>query len=189
MLAALGEAWEDVPVRKKDGSFAALQDEGPGVLAFGSVPLLEDGDLKLVQGPVITSYLARKHGRVDPTDVSLAARADAVNLGAEDLRIQYFRLFGGEDAPRRQADFVTGRWSERWLPRLEGLLELEGTGWFVGDDWTHADIGIFDALDATLEWVEGATLDGAPNLAAFMDRVRALPGVGDYFASDRRVYA
>jgi glutathione S-transferase len=107
-------------------------------------------------------------------------------LGAEDLRSIYLGFWGPGDAARRAA-FVAGPWRERWRPAFEGLLELGGdTGHFVGGRITHADIAVYDALDAVLQWVEGATLDGCPRLQAFMAAIAARPRIAAYLASERR---
>ena len=52
LLNELEQDYEDVHV-VKDGDFQSLKREGPGTLYFGSVPMLQDGDFKLVQGPAI----------------------------------------------------------------------------------------------------------------------------------------
>ena len=147
--------YQDVHVAGR--SFASLQDEGASKLWFGSIPLLEDGDFRLVQGSAIMGYLGRKHG-LAPTDAQGIARADAMTLGAEDLRSTYLGLWGPDGAQKQRA-FVQGRWTNRWLPRLEELLHLNGdTGFFVGDNLSYADIAMWDALDAILTWVPATTL-------------------------------
>lgn len=183
LLNELEEPYEDVHVAKGD-EFRALQDRGPSVLPFGSIPLLEDGDFRLVQGPVILGYLARKHDML-PDDLKTQARADAIALGAEDLRMQYFQLFGPE-AEAKQRSFLEGRWSQRWLPRLDELLETEGSGFFVGKRISHGDIAMWDALDAMTTWVEGATLEEHAHLKKFYEHIKARPPIAKYLASDRR---
>lgn len=178
-LHALGQPFEDVRVRREQ--FMEMKQQGPRLLAFGSLPLLEDGDFRLVQGPVILGYLARKHGVV-PSDLQAAARADAITLGAEDLRSKFFSLLG-EGAEERQRAFLDGDWKTRWLPSLEGLLDCNGsTGFFVGDHLTHADIAVWDALDGVLTRIPGAALDGCSGLQRFRDRIQALPGLSSYLA-------
>lgn len=41
LLSELAVRWEDVYVSRSDGTFAALQAEGPSKLAFESIPMLE----------------------------------------------------------------------------------------------------------------------------------------------------
>jgi glutathione S-transferase len=181
LLNELGQEYQDVHVEHGPG-LAALRAQG--VLPFGSVPVLEEGDFRLAQAPVILSYLARKHG-IAPSDPQAAALADSIAWGAEDLRTHYFKLFGEEGA-QRQAEFVRGPWRERWLPAFTALLERNGGGTFVGPAVTHADLAVWDALDACLQWVEGARLDGFPRLAAFQDAIAARPRIAAYLRSDRR---
>src|ERR1700743_3327998 len=121
-LHALGQPFENVPVTRD--RLAELKKEGPQLLAFGSLPLLEDGDFRLVQGPVIMSYLAHRHG-LTPENLQQAAQASVITLGAEDLRSKYFSLFG-EGSEAKQAAFLAGDWKIRWLPSFEGLLKLNG---------------------------------------------------------------
>jgi len=183
LLRAMDVPYEEVHVA--GASFKALQAEGPASLTFGSVPMIEDEGLRLCQGPVILGYLARKHGFA-PESLVDAARADEIALGAEDLRIRYFTLFG-EGAAEKQAAFVSGPWKSRWLPAFEGLLELaDSDAHFVGGALTHADAAVWDALDAITTWIEGADLTDAPRLARFFDAFRARPLVAGYLSSDQR---
>jgi len=180
LLNEIGAEYEDVPIAHAD----LATTKG---LYFGSVPMLEDGSFHLCQGPIIVSYLARKHG-LAPTDLQLAAKADAIALGAEDLRIEYFRMFG-DRAAEKQAKFVDGNWTKRWLPSLAKLLEEGGGEYFFGKTPNHADIAVFDAIDATVTWVEGAKakLAAVPSMQSFYDRVAARPKIAAYLASNRRV--
>ena len=171
--------FEDVRVTRTD--FVALRAEGPARLAFGSLPMLEDDGFFLVQGPAIMSYLGTKHG-ARPSDLRAAARCDALTLGAEDLRIRYFRAFG-EDAAKK-AEFVRGDWAERWLPRLDGLLAQNGSDHhFVGRTLTTADVALWDVLDAVTHFIEGATLAGAARLQGFYQAFASQPAIAAYLAA------
>jgi glutathione S-transferase len=187
LLNELRQDYEDVYV-VKERDFPTLRAQGPGTLYFGSVPMLEDGDFKLVQGPVIMSYLGRKHG-IMPTELRPAARVDAMVLGAEDMRMAYFRLLGDDErAAERRRAFVRGEWRDRWLPAWNGLLELNGDdGYLVGPSLTPADVAVWDALDAILTWVDGASLDGFRRVHDFYEMMAARPAVAAYLASDRRL--
>lgn len=184
LFRALDIAFEDVHV--KGDAFQKLKKQGPATLAFGSLPMLEDGAFRLCQGPAILSYLARKHNAA-PSDPQLSAKADAIAWGAEDLRMRYFKLFGDE-AETKQAEFVAGDWQQRWLPNLDGLLALNGvSGHFVGERLSHADIAMWDVLDAILINIKTATLDGFSHLQAFYDAIRSRPAVAAYVESGKRL--
>lgn len=173
-------------VQTKRDAFLALKKEGPATLAFGSLPMLDDDGFRLCQGPTILSYLARKHD-VAPNDLKLGATADAIAWGAEDLRSKYFKLFG-EEAESKQAEFVAGDWQERWLPHLDGLLKLNGqSDYFVGQQFSHADIAMWDVLDAILINIKGAKLADYSNLQAFYDSIRSRPAVAEYIESGERL--
>ncbi len=174
MLHALGLPFEDRRIRRAE--FVAMKQEGPSLLMFGSVPLLEDGEVRLCQGPVILSYLAARYGDL-PDDVVLRARADAIAWGAEDLRSKYFTLLG-EGAVTQQAAFLAGDWVSRWLPSFEGLLGEED--FFIGGRLTHADIAVFEALSAVMGI--GGSLSGFARLEAFHARIAALPRIAAYLA-------
>jgi len=182
LLNELGEEYEDAHV--SGDSFRALQAEGPTCLTFGQVPMLTDGELKLCQGPVIMSYLARKHG-LAPADLGQSCKADALTAGAEDMRIAYFKLFG-EGGAERQAAFVDDRWKNRWLAGVNGVLEANGTGFLVGDSLTHADIAMWDILDSITTWVAGADFTGFEQVQTFFDAIKARPNIAAYLGSDRR---
>ena len=178
LFHVLGIPFEDVRVDR--AAFADLRAAGPEVLAFGSIPMLDDDGFRLVKGPAILGYLGAKHG-LRPTEPRDAARCDALTLGAEDLRIRYFRAFGEDEAKR--AEFVRGEWSERWLPRLDGLLARSGSDrHFVGATLTVADVALWDVLDAVTTFIPGATLAGHDRLEAFRRAFAARPPVAAYLA-------
>ena len=183
-LHALDIPFEDVRVTRDH--FLELKQQGPAMLYFGSLPMLEDGAFRLCQGPAILSYLARQHDAA-PSDPQLSAKADAIAWGAEDLRLRYFKLFGDESEKAR-SEFVAGDWQTRWLPSLNGLLELNGTtDHLVGDQLTHADIAVWDVLDAIVGNIQSANLDGFSRLQAFYDTLRRRPAVAAYVESGKRL--
>ena len=71
LLNELGEDYEDVHLEHGQ-EYIQMRRRGPGTLYFGSVPMLQDGDFKLAQGPAIVNYLGRKHG-IMPADPQAAA--------------------------------------------------------------------------------------------------------------------
>ncbi len=180
LLHELDETFEDIHI-KPDGEFQALKKEGAGTLYFKSVPMLQDGDFKLVQGPVIMNYLGRKHGLMSE-DLQIAAKTEAIVLGAEDMRMAYFRSFGtSEEALKKQAVFVKEQWQQRWLPSWNELLEINGdNGFLVGDKLTQADVAVWDALDAVTDWIEGADLKDYPRVEKFHEKISQRPGIDTY---------
>ena len=182
LLHELGQEFEDIHI-KPDGEFLTLKKQGANTLYFKSVPMLQDAEFKLVQGPVIMNYLGRKHGLMSD-DLQEAAKTEAIVLGAEDMRMAYFRVFGDSDeAMEKQALFVRDQWKPRWLSSWNELLELNGdNGFFVGNHLTQADVAVWDALDAIVHWIEGASLADYDRLVRFHEAIGSRPGIASYLS-------
>ncbi len=180
LLHFVGASFEDRHVNREQ--FGQIKQAGVQASYFGSLPVLEDDGFVLSQGPVIMNYLARKFG-IAPDDPKLAAKAEAITLGAEDLRTKYFGIAGkNKDEPR--AAFLAGDWPKRWLPAFEGLLAQNGDhGVFVGDAPTQADIAVWDVLDAMLTYVPGASLAGHPRVEALHATIASAPTLEEYLAA------
>jgi len=187
LLNELGQEYEDVHV-DKERDFPTLRRQGPGTLYFGSVPMLKDGDFRLVQGPVIMNYLGRKHGLM-PDEPGEAARAEAMVLGAEDMRMAYFRLLRDDErSEQRKSRFLELEWRERWLPAWDGLLEINGDrGFLVGPSLTQADVAVWDVLDAIVTRIDGAGFAESGRVGEFYESISTRPAMAAYLASDRRL--
>eukprot|EP00698_Gefionella_okellyi_P016034 TRINITY_DN4564_c1_g1_i3.p1 TRINITY_DN4564_c1_g1~~TRINITY_DN4564_c1_g1_i3.p1 ORF type:complete len:512 (+),score=123.24 TRINITY_DN4564_c1_g1_i3:230-1765(+) len=183
LLHELGVEFEDIDASKH---LADMKKQGAAVLPFGSLPMLQDGEYRIVQGFVIAGYLARKYGLVDPQNIQLAARADAIAAGAEDLRIQYYKVFFGESTPATHEKFVTEVLRARWLPNLNTLLKLnsESHRHFVGHSLTHADTCVFDVLLTCLAFFKDASLYGFPELQHFFAAMQERPRIKAYLSSE-----
>ena len=130
------------------------------------------------------NYLGRKHGLMS-NDLQAAAKTEAIVLGAEDMRMAYFRAFGDSDeALEKQALFVKDQWKPRWLPSWNELLELNGdNGFFVGSELTQADIAVWDALDAITHRIEGANFGDYDRLVRFHESIGRRSGIANYLSS------
>ncbi len=176
LLNELGQDFADIHIGM-DGEFASMRNDGR--LYFGSVPMLEDDGFRLSQGPAIMNYIGRKHG-IMPSDPRAAAKTEAMVLGAEDMRMAYFRTLGPR-AEKDQAKFVAGDWKGRWLRAWEELLEQNGdTGYLVGTSLTQADIAVWDAIDAIVTSIEDANLGQSARVEKFFQSVGARPNVAKY---------
>jgi len=197
-LHELGVKFEDNRLNR-DG-FVALQKQENSPLVFGSMPLLEEGKFSLVQSCVIMSYLAKKNGAF-PANVKDGQYADSICLGAEDLRMKMFDLpytkaktskDGKSEAEVADIDkaietvktFVNTTWGQRWAPNLERILKHSGTGFVVGKSLTHADVSLFEVVDAISNNLgpnfPGLDDKATPLLAKFMHDMKSRPGIKKY---------
>ncbi|MCA9489316.1 MAG: glutathione S-transferase [Myxococcales bacterium] len=162
-----------------------LRPGGPDVRAtpaFGElnpwrqIPVLQDGELLLVDSHAILVYLARRYDPTDrwlPTDpVGMANVQRWLSVSAGELangpaKARAALMFGRDvDLPRAQAMART------LFERMDA--HLADRAWLAADHPTIADL----ALDGyTRAAPEGdVTLEPYPHVRAWLDRVAALPG-------------
>lgn len=144
------------------------------VSRFGEVPVLvAEGRPPLVQSNAILLHLARSTGRLggdDPDGIAewLFWESNRIGLSVPNLRLA--RRF----MPGTPADVVA--WLEdRAVTDLDRLdLEMAGKPFLLGRAVTVADV----SCCGYLFWLDQAGLDVArwPRVAAWLDRIRALPG-------------
>lgn len=185
-LHELGVDFEDHRVAGKD--FAAFKQSGKA--EFGFMPVYEEegpDGVCLSQGPVIMSYLARKHGRYEGT-VQQQTRWDMICASAEDLRSEYFKVFAGSDKEKKKAQekFLDTTWKERWGPNLERLIQKEvgPEGGFIyrSNLPNHADVALFDVIDACMWEIPGfdTSLGAFPHLNDWFLRVKRHGALSSY---------
>jgi len=197
LLHEVGANFEDIRLNR-DG-FVALQKQENSPLVFGSVPLLEEGKFSLVQGSSIMSYLAKKNG-LFPNNTKDGQYADSIVMGAEDLRtrlidLPYTKAKSSKDgksaaevaeiekAGEAVKAFVA-LWTSRWAPNFERILKNSGSGFAVGKSLTHADIAMFEVVDAVTNalraFFPGLDDKATPLLAKFMNDIKSRPNIKKY---------
>ncbi|MEB3292552.1 MAG: glutathione S-transferase [Synechococcales bacterium] len=143
---------------------------------FGQVPLLIDGETKLADAQAILVYLARQYGGDQwlPLEALplaqvvrwLSTTAGEVRQGPENARLHY--LFGATAINIERAH----QKAEHILTQLDQHLSTHT--WLEFERPTIADIAVFPyvalARDGKIE------LDAYPNVLAWIDRVKQLPG-------------
>jgi glutathione S-transferase len=155
--------------------------------AFGFAPVYPEGEFYLAQGPAIMQYLARKHNRV-PNSESLETQAihDSICLSAEDFRVGYFacfkKAFTDEEKAAAHKNFFENTFQGRWGGNFEALLKKYATeGFFGGKEPNHADIALFDVLEAATNWIQSFSLESFPLLDAHTKAIRSRPNLKKYF--------
>jgi glutathione S-transferase len=173
LLALLGVEYERVPVDIFAGD--TLTDGFGALNPLRETPVLELEDGRtLTQSNAILWFLGEGTPFV-PEDAF--ARGEV----AMWLSFEQERVMGGIGGPRFRV--LTGRpFDAARLETGRGALayldaQLDGRDWLVGEAPTIADIGVFAYSSRAAD----AGLDTPARVAAWLDRVRALPGfVDDY---------
>ena len=193
ILWLLEELGVDYEIRRyeRDRETSLAPPDLRDVHPLGKAPLITDGDVTLAESGAIIEYLVGKYddGRLRP--------ADATN---ERLAYTYWLHYAeGTFMPLMIISLILGRIENAPLPffvkpvakgiaakvrasyldsNVEANLDfmeatLGNSTWFCGDEFTAADIQMSFAVEAAE--VRTSLSDDYPNLAAFLERVRARP--------------
>jgi glutathione S-transferase len=177
-------------------AFWAGRREGHPVFA---PPVLKQGDLVLSQTAAICHFLGCRHA-LAPPDEAGQAQALALQLTIADLVVEahdthhpisawlYYEDQQAE-ASRRAPHFV-GERLPRFLQYFERVLDHHGGGVLVGTRLSHADLGLFQALEGlAYAFPRGFALasEATPGVLALRERVRERPRIAAYLASERRI--
>lgn len=178
LLRALQQPFETVHVDMfagvtRDPSWRAGTNE------MGEVPVLEDGARRLTQSGVILTYLARKHGAFggrdgdEQLDVLRWLLFDNHKFTSYFASYRFMKAFGPA-AP----DPAVMAWLRGRVDNAYGIVDrhLAGRAFMVGDSPTIADFSLCGYVFYPVE-ESGYEVDGRfPHLAAWRERLRALPG-------------
>lgn len=164
-------------------AFFTGETRGPeyrSINVMGEAPVLvhhrADGDFTVTQSGAILIYLARKLGRFGPEteaeefEVMRWLLFDSQKMSGYAGPLRFLRYFM-KTGETPEVQFLHGRLASA-LKVLNA--RLEGRGWVAADRPTVADL----ALCGYLFWPDqiGIAYDDLPNIAAWLDRIRALPG-------------
>lgn len=183
--------------------FAKNDQKTPEFLSLnpnGKIPAILDPDgpggkpLALFESGAILLYLAEKTGQFLPADP--AGRWHAVQwlmfqmggLGPMFGQLGFFNKFAGKDWEDKRP---LQRYADE-ARRLLGVMDtaLEGKAWFLGDDYTIADISMLGWVRNLITFYEARDLvgfDEYQNVATWLDRGLARPAVQRGLGIPKRV--
>jgi len=143
---------------------------------FGQVPLLVDGEIKLADAQAILVYLAKQYGDEKwlPSDALplaqvvrwLSTTAGEIRQGPENARL--YHLFGATsiniDRAQQKAEHILIQLNQHLSTRT----------WLEFERPTIADIAVFPYVALAPDGKIDLTL--YPNILAWIDRIKQLPG-------------
>jgi glutathione S-transferase len=146
---------------------------------LGTIPLLEDGDVRMTESAAICQYLVSRYGPssldVAPEEPGYAAFLNGLHFGEatltfpQTLVLRYRRL----EPPERRLPQVAEDYERWFLSRLrKGLGTLDG-GFYAAGRFTAADVSIGYAL--LLATKLGLDAQFPPEVAAYWARLTARP--------------
>ena len=145
-----------------------------------TIPTFVDGDIKLVESVAICEYLAHKRGETDlvvsQAEADWAYYRQFLDMGEATLtqpltQIVRYRML---EPRERRLPQAADDGANIFIDRLKHVAaRLEGRDWLVGDRFTLADISVGYAAHLGDHLRLGDRLP--PNVAAYVERVRARP--------------
>lgn len=164
-------------------------------------PFLKDGEILVAQTAAILLHLGPKLG-LAPKDEAGGLWTHQIQLTIADLTgeahdthhpvgVDLYYEDQKPEALRRAAGFRRERIG-KYLGWLETILARNPAGpdWLVGGAVTYADLSAFqvtEGLRYAFPKAAGRVMGDLPKLAALAERVRRLPRIAAYLASDRRL--
>ncbi|GMT35435.1 hypothetical protein PFISCL1PPCAC_26732 [Pristionchus fissidentatus] len=139
IFAQAGVAFEDQRIDRAE--WVAMKSQMP----YGQLPVLEiNGGQKLSQSRAIERYLAKKFDLAGKDEWE-QAKVDEMVMGVEDLLVKLQPWFNEKSEAKKIEIFRTLVDEEivPFLTRYEKFLDANGTGFFVGDKITLADLSLF----------------------------------------------
>ncbi|KAH9495855.1 Glutathione S-transferase 1 [Bulinus truncatus] len=166
LLTYAGKEFEDVRLAR---------DKWPEVkptTPFGQLPVLEIDGKQKAQSIALAAYLAREFGLYGKSNLDALAIDTVVQLG-EDLIQSYARSFRESDPVKKEEIIkeVKTDVGPKFLGFFEKLLQESGTGFFVGDSITLADIVLFDIATGFLKSTVEDSIDKFPLVKKLLETV------------------
>jgi len=149
---------------------------------FGKVPVLDDGDIRIIETTAIIRYLndTLPGKSLIPASPADRARMD-MTIGLIDS-YGYAALLGGVTAYHLFPDFVGGKNDEALATGLENgrkalsfIMSLKGADHFIAGDLSLADLYLAPLINYLSKTPDYKTLSDIPGLDAWWTIIQALP--------------
>ena len=181
LLRALKQPWEPVFVDFMHG-VTRTDAWRERANEMGEVPVLDDGDRRFTQSGVILSYLAKKHGAFgganegEQLEVLCWLLFDNHKFTSYFATYRFMKAFGPVAPDPALMGFLRGRMDSAF-----GIVDrhLALRDFMVGAAPTIADLSMCGYLFFPVEESGYEVPQRFPNIGAWLDRLRAIPGWAD----------
>ena len=185
---------------REDGAEALLADmKARGPRGPFAPPYLDTGDLVIAQAAHILAWLSDRHDLGSNDEATMLwliqLQLTITDVVAEVHNVHHpVEMMAYYDDQKSEAARAAAQFREERLPKFLGYFEqaagaIDGD-WVAGDRWSPVDTSLFQLVEGLrymfprrMQAIEG----DYPRLIAIHDGVAALPGIGAYLASERRI--
>lgn len=178
LLNFVGKEFEDVRLARD--KWPEIKPTTP----FGQVPAMEvDGEM-FAQTNAMANYLAREFNLYGKTNRD-ALRIDTISNLTEDLIQAFAKSFREQDPVKKEEILkeVKSETGPRFLGYFEKLLKENGTGYFVGDSITLADLVLFDICTGFLKVTVEDSIADFPLVKKLVETVGEQENIKKYVAA------
>lgn len=146
-------------------------------MPFGQLPVLEVDGKILAQSNTFCRYLAKQFKLAGKDDWE-SAQCDSLVDGVNDILGKLAPLYGEKDeAKLKELKAQIGKEHiEPFVARYEGFLDATGTGYFVGNQVTWADLMLSEVF-ATFHEKFPDSFTGHSKAVAFVKKIREIPSI------------
>ncbi|XP_046575226.1 glutathione S-transferase 1-like [Haliotis rubra] len=165
LFALAGQEYEDI--RYSQDEWKTEKSKTP----FGQLPVLEINGEPYGQSSGIIAFLAREFGIHGKTSLE-QLKVDQVMGIIQDIYTHMLKHFYEKD-PAKQAEILKENNKDhypKYLGFFESILKKNGSGFFVGNRITLADIAVFDTLDGK---IDASLVESFPLIKENCKKVRA----------------
>ncbi|KAH9495857.1 Glutathione S-transferase 3 [Bulinus truncatus] len=143
LFAVGGQEFEDLRFSSED--WPKYKPETP----YGQAPALSVDGVVYAQSIAINAFLAREFGFYGNDSLEILKIDEIVQLWSDFVNPAVDFLFHTDDEKAKEAGLkkVREELAPKILKFLEGILEKNGTGYFVGNRITLVDLMIFEATN------------------------------------------
>jgi len=181
LLRALNQPWEPRFVDFMNG-VTRTGEWREGTNEMGEVPVLDDGDRRFTQSGAILTHLSSRHGAFggrsedEKLEVLRWLLFDNHKFTSYFASYRFTKAFGPTEP-----DPAVMAWLRARLDNAFGIVDkhLAGREFMVGTAATIADISLCGYLFYPVEESGYEVASRFPNIGAWLERVRAIPGWAD----------
>ena len=181
LLRALNQPWEPRFVDFMNG-VTRTGEWREGTNEMGEVPVLDDGDRRFTQSGAILTHLSSRHGAFggrsedEKLEVLRWLLFDNHKFTSYFASYRFTKAFGPSEP-----DPAVMAWLRARLDNAFGIVDkhLAGREFMVGTAATIADISLCGYLFYPVEESGYEVASRFPNIGAWLERVRAIPGWAD----------
>jgi len=175
VLAYAGVSYEDERITGEQ--LAALKP----TLAYGQLPKLEYKGESIYQSVSIARFLAREFGIAGKTNLE-KAQGDEIVDAVTDVQNAIYGAFFEKDESSKEEKMkkVVGETIPTSFANLEKNLERRGGEFFVGDNFSWAELHILQLVDLIVSMKSVKVLESTPKLANLMQRTKNVPNIKKY---------